>query len=219
MIMSAQQVSCTLCSSLKYKSSNNALQAAWYSKIFQVVVLSCVLMIQVINGITSSNVSFNALLQTNEPQEPFQVHSNGFSWIIIFIFMKLCLPFHLQFLGSLTSCFVLPFLLHWGRIKTLSLCTLLFIVTNIFFIFSSTSSWTLRLSEFLAGFSSGLTSPALNIYSSEVFTEKRFNVLILWKENIFCCIIEDQSSRQWSVCWNCLENVSPPSSSPQSVTR
>ena len=148
----------------------------------------------------------------------------AFKWIFLnhnIFFMKLCLPFHLQFLGSLTSCFVLPFLLHWGRIKTLSFCSLLFIVTNIFIIFSSTSSWTLRLSEFLAGFSSGLTSPALNIYSSEVFTEKRFDVavVIVWKEYIFCCIIEDQSSRQWSVCWNCLENVSPPSSSTQSVPR
>ena len=46
-----------------------------------------------------------------------------------------------------------------------------------------------------------------------------YDVLIVWKENIFCCITEDQSSRQWSVCWNCLENVSPPSSSSQSVPR
>ena len=115
MIMSAQQVSCTLCSSLKYKSSNNALQAAWYSKIFQVVVLSCVLMIQVINGITSSNVSFNALLQTNEPQEPFQVHSNGFSWIIIFIFYEALSPIPLAIFGFSDKLFCAALLTSLGQ--------------------------------------------------------------------------------------------------------
>ena len=82
------------------------------------------------------------------------------------------LPLHMQMLGALSSTLVLPLLLHWSRIKSLSVCCLLFIVTSILVIFTDIS-WMFRLSEFLSGFASGLTLPLVHIYSSEVFTPKR----------------------------------------------
>lgn len=78
----------------------------------------------------------------------------------------------MQLLGSLTSSLVLPFLLQWSRIKTLSLASFLFIVTNIIIIFSS-NNWVFRLSEFLTGLSTGISLPAIHLFSSEVFTDKR----------------------------------------------
>ena len=84
----------------------------------------------------------------------------------------LSLPLHMQLLGALSSTLVLPLLLHWSRIKSLSVCCMLFIVTSILVIFTDIS-WMFRLSEFLSGFASGLTLPLMHIYSSEVFTPKR----------------------------------------------
>lgn len=124
---------------------------------FQVVVISSVLLLQVVSGLSRMLTQLNFLLGPVS-----QVSSASL----------VSLPLHMQLLGALSSTLVLPLLLHWSRIKSLSVCCLLFIVTSILVIFTDIS-WMFRLSEFLSGFASGLTLPLMHIYSSEVFTPKR----------------------------------------------
>ena len=123
---------------------------------FQVVVISSVLLLQVVSGLSRTLTQLNFLLVPETSASASLVS----------------LPLHMQLLGALSSTLVLPLLLHWSRIKSLSVCCLLFIVTSILVIFTDIS-WMFRLSEFLSGFASGLTLPLMHMYSSEVFTPKR----------------------------------------------
>ena len=81
-------------------------------------------------------------------------------------------------LGGLSSSLLLPGFLGWSRIKSLAVCCMLYMTVMVITLFTY-QPWLFRLTEVVSGLTAGISLPLVHIYSSEVFTGKRFCSSIL----------------------------------------
>ena len=77
-------------------------------------------------------------------------------------------------LGGLSSSLLLPGFLSWSRIKSLAVCCMLYMTVMVITLFTY-QPWLFRLTEVISGLTAGISLPLVHIYSSEVFTGKRFS--------------------------------------------
>ena len=85
----------------------------------------------------------------------------------------------MHFLGCLASSLLLPLLIKWSRIQSLTVGILMFFTSTVLALGSTDNHAMLyRFSEVICGVGVGITLPMLHLYSAELFPGLRYLLAI-----------------------------------------